>query len=219
MLSCAHPRVLHPSLTPSGVHPSWLGLEMGHLWALCTLGSFKSQLLGGFLCLSPSTGEQETPLLSSALLLLPQLSVPLSSQGHRPGPLGSTLQHPGGLWGATWCLSLCPPERKNSDGAAELQLGAVKRLQTRLSPQGRFFLLLNAPPQIKQHPGTPLGGISGVTAPAKGPSLPAEVPTPGLSPARGCSPKTPSPDLGGRLPHPHIPYPPARPPLCGPGCR
>lgn len=74
--SCAHLGVLHPFPHPQWGAPSWLGLEMGHLWALCTLGSFKSQLAGGFLSLSPFTGEPETPLLSSALLLLPQLSRP-----------------------------------------------------------------------------------------------------------------------------------------------
>lgn len=107
------PRVLHPFPHPSGVHPSCLGLEMGHLWALCTLGSFKPQLLGGILCLSPFTGEPGTTSAElstaspasalTAFLCLPKdtalllLAAPWNSRG---------------FWGATSWAATVPPERK-----------------------------------------------------------------------------------------------------------
>ena len=107
----------------AGWVPSSRGLETGCLQALCTFGSFKSQALGGFLCLSPFTHEPGTPLLSSAAASpASALTAPsLSSQGRfpapappfHPGPFGSTQGCPGTLGShVVGCDSDCPPRKK-----------------------------------------------------------------------------------------------------------
>lgn len=130
----------------SGVHPSWLGLETGRLWALCTLGSFKSQVLGGFLFLSPFAGEPETPLLSSALLLLPQLSRPLLCLPKDTAlVLLAAPRDTRGLREATsWAVTV-PPREKTGRWGRKAAAWCCQRLHTRLSPQGRFALLLKPP--------------------------------------------------------------------------
>lgn len=69
-----HPGGCIPSLSPGGLHPPWPGLEMGHR---AHSGPQSPKFWEAFLCLPPLTGEAEPPLLSSELLLLPQLSQPL----------------------------------------------------------------------------------------------------------------------------------------------
>lgn len=96
-----------------------------------------------------------------------------------------------GLWGATSRVVTVPPERKQSDGPAELHLSA----------QGRFALLLNPPkPNIPGH-----GARCHFW-----PDCPHQRAIPDhLSPARGsCHPNPPS---SPRTPCPHLPCPSAVP--------